>query len=139
MPEKLNNAREEEIRAKFPQYPFPAHLGIEIISLETGRARLSLRHRLELTQGMGYIHGGAITSLCDTAVAVAIFTMLEKGEQIVTIELKVNFLAPADSDIIAEAKILHKGRKTAVGEVDVTGKGGILVAKALVTYYINMD
>lgn len=139
MPEKLNRALEAAIRENFPRYPFPAFLGIEIDTLETGVARLSLRHRPEVTQGTGNIHGGAITALCDTSVAVAIFTMLGEGEKILTIELKVNFLAPADGDIMATAKILHKGRRTAVGEVDVTGADGALVAKALVTYYIYLE
>jgi acyl-CoA thioesterase len=139
MPEKIDRIRETKIRSEFPRYQFPAYLGIEIESLETGCARLTLRHRQELTQGMGFIHGGAITSLCDTAVAVAIFTMLDEGEKILTVELKVNFLAPAGGDIMATAKILHKGRRTAVGEVDVTGADGALVAKALVTYYVYKD
>jgi uncharacterized protein (TIGR00369 family) len=88
---------------------------------------------------MGYIHGGAITALCDTAVAIAIFTMIGEDEKIVTVELKVNFLAPADGDVRATARILHKGRRTAVGEVDVTTAAGALAAKALVTYYIYKD
>ena len=95
--------------------------------------------RQELTQGMGFIHGGVITTLCDTSVAVALFTMIEDDEKILTIELKVNFIAPADGNIRSTAKILHKGRKTAVGEVDVTSMSGTLVAKALVTYYIYKD
>jgi len=139
MPQKLDSAREAEIRADFPRYPFPAYLGIEIESLETGCARLSLKHKPELTQGMGYIHGGVLTSLCDTAVAVALFTITEEGEKILTVELKVNFLAPAAGDVLATAKILHKGRRTAVGEVDVIGADDALVAKALVTYYVYRD
>jgi len=139
MPEKLNTARESQIRREFPHYPFPAYLGIEIDTLEIGTAKLTLKHRQELTQGMGLIHGGVITSLCDTAVAVAIFTMIEPDEKILTIELKVNFLAPASGNILATARVLHKGRKTAVGEVDVVGANGELAAKALVTYYIYKD
>jgi uncharacterized protein (TIGR00369 family) len=137
MPEKLDRIKEDKIRSEFPRYPFPAHLGITIESLETGCARLSLRFRQELTQGTGIIHGGAITALCDTAVAVAIFTMLEEAEKILTVELSVNFLAPAGGDILATARILRKGHRTAVGEVDVIGADGALAAKALVTYYIN--
>jgi uncharacterized protein (TIGR00369 family) len=139
MPDKLDSAREAKIRQRFPNYPFPAHLGIEIENLEPGQATLILKHRQDITQGMGYIHGGAITTLCDTSVAVALFTMIEDDEKILTIELKVNFLEPADGDIRSTAKILHKGRKTAVGEVDVTNMSGILVAKALVTYYVYKD
>jgi len=139
MPEKLDGAIEAKIREQFPRYPFPAFLGIKIEELDFGHARLSLPIKDELTQGMGYIHGGAITSLCDTSVAAAIFTMLDDDEQILTIELKINFLAPAAGDIYAQAKILHKGRKTAVGEVDVSDLSGALIAKALVTYYISKD
>jgi uncharacterized protein (TIGR00369 family) len=123
MPEKLDKNREARIRERFPQYQFPALLGMKIDSLEPGLAVLTLKCRPELTQGMGFLHGGVITSLCDTCVGVALFTMVEEDEKILTVELKVNFLAPADGDIRAHAKIIHKGRCTAVGEVDVTGAG----------------
>jgi uncharacterized protein (TIGR00369 family) len=139
MPQKIDRNREEKIRQEFPRYPFPANLGIRIEDLETGCARLSLKHREEITQGMGYIHGGAITTLCDTSVAVAIFTQIDEDERILTVELKVNFIAPANGETYAIARILHKGRKTAVGEVDVTDAAGVLVAKALVTYYIYKE
>jgi uncharacterized protein (TIGR00369 family) len=139
MQEEIDRMLEAKIRDAFLKYPFPAFLGIKIDQLEHGCARLSLPHRGEFTQGIGYLHGGAITALCDTSVAVAIFTMLDDDEKILTIELKVNFLAPADGNIYALARILHKGRKTAVGEVDVADTGGTLVAKALVTYYIYKD
>jgi uncharacterized protein (TIGR00369 family) len=139
MPEKLDRNREARIRERFPQYQFPALLGMEIETLEWGQAVLTLKSRPELTQGMGFLHGGVITSLCDTSVGVALFTMVEEDEKILTVELKLNFLAPADGEIRAAAKIIHKGRRTAVGEVDVIGAGGILIAKALVTYYIYRD
>ena len=139
MQEKLDRAKADEIKKRFPKYPFPANLGIEIESLDCGYAKLTLRYREELTQGLGFIHGGAITSLCDTAIGVALFTMTEPDEKILTIELKVNFIAPASGNIIAEGRILHKGRKTAVGEVSVLSPDNALIAKALITYYVYED
>jgi uncharacterized protein (TIGR00369 family) len=139
MTEQLNSDREKQIRDRFPVYSFPALLGIEIDKLEYGYARLLLPFDQKLSQGMGYLHGGVITSLCDTSVGIALFTMTEPGEKILTIELKVNFIAPADKNIYAQAKIIHKGRKTAVGEVEVTDSLGTLIAKALVTYYVYKD
>jgi uncharacterized protein (TIGR00369 family) len=68
MPEKLDSSIEAKIRERFPAYPFPSLLGIEIDSLEAGQAKLHLKCRPELTQGMGFIHGGVITSLCDSSV-----------------------------------------------------------------------
>ena len=139
MPKKIDSILEEKIRKRFPAYPFPALLGIEIEKLESGSASLTLKCREELTQGMGYLHGGVLTALCDTSVAVALFTLVEEEDKILTIELKVNFLAPANGHIRSQAKIIHKGRRTAVGEVEVTDKSGVLLAKGLITYYIYRD
>ncbi len=139
MPEKIDNIKEAKIRERFPSYPFPSLLGMEIVSLEVGQAHLFLKCRQELTQGMGYLHGGVISALCDTSVAIALFTTIEEDEKILTIELKVNFLAPADGDIHSRARIIHKGRRTAVGEVDVMDRAGTLVAKGLLTYYIYKE
>jgi uncharacterized protein (TIGR00369 family) len=137
--ENFDRLKAEEIKKRFPSYPFPALIGIKIDKLEYGLARLTLEHRDDLSQGLGYIHGGVITSLCDTAIGVALFTMIEDDEKILTIELKVNFIAPASGNIAAEGRILHKGRKTAVGEVSVNAEDGTLLAKALITYYIYKD
>jgi acyl-CoA thioesterase len=139
MHEKLDRLKADGIKKLFPSYPFPALVGIEIDELEYGFAKLRLQHRDNLTQGLGYIHGGVISSLCDTAVGVALFTMIEPEEKILTIELKVNFIAPAAGNIIAEGRILHKGRKTAVGEVSVVSSENALLAKALITYYVYRD
>jgi uncharacterized protein (TIGR00369 family) len=139
MSEKLDRLKDLKIRENFPFYQFPSYLGMEIKQLEYGIASLHLSHKPELTQGDGLIHGGAITSLCDTSAGVALFTMTDEGEKIVTIELKVNFIAPADSDLTCSAKILHKGRKTAVGEAEVTNPKGELIAKSLITYYIYKE
>ena len=139
MPKKLTHEREQAIREGFIKFPFPAFLGITLEELEYGSARMRLPFRRELTQGRDYIHGGAVTALCDSAVAFALATMIEEGENMLTIELKINFTAPADSDIIADAKIAHKGDYTAVGDVAVTDNQGKLIAKSLVTYFLRAN
>jgi uncharacterized protein (TIGR00369 family) len=72
-------------------------------------------------------------------VAFALATMIDGGEDMLTVELNVNFMAPADDDIFADAKIIHKGRRTVVGETEVRKADNTLIAKALVTYYLNKD
>src|SRR5512139_1897731 len=126
---KLNDERKARILSDFPQYPFPAHLGIKIEELNHSEAKLELKMQNSLTQGMGFIHGGAIATLCDTAVAMALATVLDDDDKMLTIEFKLNFIATADDDIIAIAKIIHKGRKTAVGEVDVKKRDCTLIAR----------
>lgn len=139
MSEKLSPQKEGKIRAEFPKFPFPALAGFRIDKLEYGAARLTVKHRDDLTQGSGYLHGGVISALCDSSVAFALATMIDGGQDMLTIELKVNFIAPADDDIFANARIAHKGRKTAVGEVEVRMADNTLIAKALVTYYLYID
>ena len=139
MPNTLSAEKEARIRAEFPNFPFPALAGFGIEKLDYGFARFKAEHRHELTQGMEYLHGGVVSALCDSAVAFALATMIDGGEKMLTIELKINFIAPADDDIFAEAKIIHKGRKTAVGEVEVRKADNTLIAKSLVTYYLYKD
>jgi len=137
VPKKLPEEKEKRIREEFKKFPFPVLLGVEVERLEYGSACLKLPFRSQLTQGQNYIHGGAITSICDSAVALALATLIDKGEYMLTIELKTNYTAPADDDIFAEARIIHKGNHTAVGEVDVSKPDGTLVAKSVVTYFLN--
>ena len=139
MPEEFSKEKEKKIREEFSKFPFPAHLGVVLEILEYGAARMKLPFRPQLTQGQDYIHGGAITSLCDSCVALALATMIERGEYMLTIELKTNYTAPADGDIFARARIIHRGNHTAVGEVDVTKSDGTLVAKSIVTYFLYKD
>ncbi len=101
MPGKLSAQKEARIRAEFPKFPFPALTGFKIDKLEYGTARLTVKHRDDLTQGSGYLHGGVISALCDSGVAFALATMIDGGEDMLTVELKINFIAPADDDIFA--------------------------------------
>jgi len=65
--------------------------------------------------------------------------MIADDEKILTIEFRVNFAAPAGTDIIAQEKAIHKVRRTAIGDVEVSDHPGNLVAKGIVTYYIYTE
>jgi acyl-CoA thioesterase len=94
--------------------------------------------RPELFQFQAAVHGGAIYSVADAAVAVALLTLAEPGEKALTIEGKVNFIAPVtEGEVIAEGRIVQKGRSIALGEVAVTRSDGRLCAKGLVTYTLR--
>ena len=83
------------------------------------------------------MHGGAVFAAADAATGVAAMGLLAWDETLTTIEMKINFIRPVpDSEIVAEAVILHRGRSTAVGEAEVKDTEGRLVAKALATYAI---
>lgn len=91
--------------------PFEDLLGMTIEESGAGRAVLSMPFTVKLAQGGGLLHGGALTALADTAVAIAIKTLLPEGTVFATTELTTRFLAP-----------VREGRVTVVAEV--TGPEG---------------
>jgi uncharacterized protein (TIGR00369 family) len=114
---------------------FPKYLGFEIDSIEEGRARLSVETRRELLQLQGVMHGGAIASLIDTAVAFAIVSVSEPHDRFTTVEMKVNYLsAIREGRVIADARVIRDGRRIVVADCDVFDSKGRLAAKGLLTY-----
>lgn len=123
------------IREKFETNPFPRSLGIELDSIEQGRARLSLEVKQQHLQLAGNMHGGAIATLVDTAVAFAIVGASKPGARFTTIEMKVNYLRPISKGrVVADAKLIRDGRRIVVSDCDVFDSEGNLAAKGLVTY-----
>ncbi|OGC76859.1 MAG: hypothetical protein A2145_04210 [candidate division Zixibacteria bacterium RBG_16_40_9] len=130
-------AKEKILRRKFQKTPFAQNLGIKILKLKPGYAELSLAYQKRITQPYGFMHGGAIAALADTVAATAIHTLLEPEDKMVSIEMKVNYLAPVTKGKIkACAKVIHKGRKTAVTDVEIKDEKGELCAKSIVTYML---
>jgi uncharacterized protein (TIGR00369 family) len=132
---KITPERERLIQEKFEINHFPRLLGIEIDSVEEGRAVLSVEVHQELKQLQGVMHGGAIASLIDTAVAFAIIGASEPEDRFTTVEMKVNYLsAIREGRVTAEARLIRDGRRIIVAECDVFDDKGRLAAKGLLTY-----
>lgn len=119
--------REEEIRNNFKKHPFLELIGARLVNVEKGRVSLELNKRQELTQMFGYLHGGVLASIADSACCNAASTMLDMGWHVVTVELKTNYLRPASSNgIRVEASVLKAGKSLVVSEAEIfdmeTGK-----------------
>ena len=118
--------------------PFWSLLGMELTEIKKGWAKIRLPITEKLTNGIGVAHGGAIFSPADSAVGMALIGLVNKDENISTLEMKINYLKPlAEGEIIAEAKIVHRGTMTAIGDVEVRDGQGTLIAKGLATYAIT--
>jgi uncharacterized protein (TIGR00369 family) len=82
------------------------------------------------------LHGGIISALADTAAVYAFLPDLEPTRVMTSIEFKVNFLnaaLPGKGTLMAESKVLKRGKRTGVCEVEVT-QTGKLIAKGIFTY-----
>jgi uncharacterized protein (TIGR00369 family) len=94
--------------------------GFRIITVEPGRAEVTLTRRDDLVQFFGHFHGGVITALADQAAGIAVTSSLPAGRIGVTVEIKVNFLAPADgNELVARAKTLKMSGSIGVAMVEI--------------------
>jgi uncharacterized protein (TIGR00369 family) len=102
---------------------FTGAAGFRIVAIVPGHAELALARRDDLVQFFGHFHGGVIAALADQAAGIAVTSGLPKGKIGVTVEIKVNFLAPADgNELIARAKTLKMSGSIGVATVEVFTK-----------------
>jgi len=128
----------EQVRKVANNSPYYQLLGMEIMEIKEGESKIQMPFKQGLTHPYRIVHGGAIASLADSSVAMALISLVEPKDRIATIEFKINFFAPVSKgNLEAHAKIIHKGSKTAVGEVEVKNEEGKLVAKVIATYSIR--
>ncbi len=109
--------------------PFEEYLGMRIEEAAHGKAVLSMPFRVKLSQGKGLLHGGAVTALADTAVAMAIKSVLPEGTHFVTMELSLKFHAPIQSGVVrAAATIVERDERTIKGMAEVFDEQGVKAA-----------
>ena len=94
--------------------------GVEVVSAEPGQVTLSLAKKPELLQFNGFFHGGVVSGLADHAAGAAATTALPAGKIAVTVDLHVNFLAPAKGQTLyAKARTLQVGGTICVVAVEL--------------------
>ncbi len=109
--------------------PFEEYLGMRIDEAAAGHAVLTMPFKVKLAQGKGLLHGGAVTALADTAVAIAIKTLLPEGTHFATVELGLKFHAPVRGGLVtAVARVAQRDERTIRGEAEVFAEDGVKVA-----------
>ncbi len=126
----IDNDALARIRARCEKEPFPKLLGIRVLAIEPGYARVAMQFLPDMQNIFGMLHGGAVFSLMDEAFQLACNA---RGEVAVAQQLSVYFLAAAKpgAKLVAEAREVNATRKTALYEVVVSelGKDGQLERK----------
>ena len=102
----------------------PGHTPIsaeeELARIEPGFCEIRLPCRPELTQQHGFVHGGIVSMIADSAGGYAAFTLFAADASILTVEYKLNLLAPSKGEtLIARAEVLKSGRTLTVAKADV--------------------
>ena len=116
---------------------FTQAAGVEVVSAEAGAVTLRLPRKPDLLQFNCYFHGGVVSGLADHAAGAAATTALPPGKIAVTVDLHINYLAPASGDsLLARARALQVGSTICVVAVELdsdTASGARLCAVASVT------
>jgi uncharacterized protein (TIGR00369 family) len=108
------------VKSSFDRQGAMRLIGARIADLGPGYCAIELPFRRDLTQQHGYIHAGIVSAIADSAGGYAGFTLFPSDSSVLTVEYKLNLLAPAAGErLIAEAEVLKPGRTLAItrGEV----------------------
>jgi acyl-CoA thioesterase len=117
--------------------PYSRLLGLTLESSGEGRARMRLAVVPAFFNPARILHGGAIFTLVDTAMAMALTTAIDEDDRFSGVELKINFLsATKDGELVCDAWVRRVGGRIAVLEAEVTRPDGELVALATGTSYV---
>jgi uncharacterized protein (TIGR00369 family) len=127
----------DRLRKRLASSPALQWLQPTLEELDLDRCVLALKYRPELTNGSPTIHGGVLATLADTAVAFALSTNFDGKMGFATTDLTIHFLRRAKTDVRASARILKKGKRVNVGEVDIIDADGQPVARALTTFLLT--
>ncbi len=95
-------------------------INASLLAVDAGRVEIELPYQRELTQQNGFIHAGISSTILDSACGYAAFSLMPVEAQVLTIEFKINLLAPASGDrFSAIGKVLKPGRSVFVAEAEL--------------------
>ncbi len=112
-------------RASFGRQQAMRLIGARLVNVEPGLAEIELAYRDDLTQQKGYVHGGIIGMIADSACGYAAYSLMPASSSLVSVEYKINLLAPAIGEILfARGEVLRPGRTLTVARADIHGRTG---------------
>ena len=110
----------ERVRASFHLQHAMSLIGAEMALVEPGYVEIHLPHKAEITQQHGFIHGGVVGMIADSAAGYAANTLTAADTSVLTVEYKMNLVAPADGQrLVARGEVVRPGRTLIVTRADV--------------------
>ena len=127
----------QRLRKRLADSPALGWLSPSLDELGLDTCVLSLPVREQVTNGSGTVHGGVLAMLADTAVAFALATNFDGKMGFATADMTIHFLRRARGNVRARARIIKKGQRVNVGEVEIVDGAGREVARALATFILT--
>lgn len=116
--------------------PLYQHLGFRLDALEDGcsQVRLAFQHHLGNTRGD--VHGGTVAAIVDAAMSQAVRSLIDTAMGVATMNMNINYLAPARGEIICKGVVIKRGRSIMFAEAEVFGEDGELACRASGSYRV---
>ena len=110
----------ERVRASFSQQQAMALIGAGMEVVEPGYTEIHLPFRPEITQQHGFIHGGVVGMIADSAAGYAANTLTAADASVLTVEYKLNLISPADGErLVARGEVIRAGRTLIITKAEV--------------------
>jgi uncharacterized protein (TIGR00369 family) len=116
------------VRESFSRQKAMALIGACLGAVEPGYVEVALPWREDLTQQKGFIHGGILGMIADTACGYSAFSLMPADCSLVTVEYKINILTPARGSLAARGQVVKAGRTLTVARAEVYSEDGRHVA-----------
>ena len=111
---------EQRIRESFSRQYFMSFIGAELALVEPGYCEIHLNYKRDLSQQHGFFHGGIIGTLADNSGGYAAYSLMPSNASILTVEYKLNLVAPGDGDLlIGRGQVIKPGRTLTICKSDV--------------------
>jgi uncharacterized protein (TIGR00369 family) len=111
---------DRKVRESFARQTVMETIGASIAALQPGQCEIQLPYRRDLCQQHGYLHAGITTTVADSAAGYAAFSLMPPGASVLTVEFKVNLMAPASGErFFALSRVIKPGRTLLVVEAEV--------------------
>lgn len=119
MGNSLDKETEARVRASFAKQSMMASVGAALLSVEVGKVSIGAPVMDGFRQQQGFAHGGLIFSLADSAAGYSALSVMPPDFEVMTVEMKINLLAPSTGRMIAMGRVLKSGRRLVVVAADV--------------------
>ncbi len=137
---RLNPDYVDTVRSVANQCPFFTLLSMKIIELELGSALLEIDVAEKHLQPFGVVHGGAFCTIIDAAAFWAVYPEVDENKGMTSVDVKMNYLAPAASGkLIARGRRVKLGKTLGLGEAEVVDQDGRLLAHGTSTLMVIPD
>ncbi|WP_282088751.1 PaaI family thioesterase [Aquimarina algiphila] len=101
----------QKVRESFERQKFMKLINAKLIDVQPGYCEIHVPYDSNLTQQHGFFHAGVISTIADNTAGYAGFSLMEKDSSVLTVEFKINLMAPGDGELlIGKSTVLKNGR-----------------------------